>query len=388
MSDNRFRRGTKRYYIAEMAELGLSWVETFRDLRPKVIAQTLPWVFSANVGGRRVPKSISNQLVDLKNEIRRVYALLGRDASDSTVDTSADEEPKIPEPTPEEPDAIPPAAGKAKKRDEKEFFFEEFERIVKWIDDRAASSGAAPVDSIKGMRPVIAARAAIEEGIPARAMLHSMTLHWSSDTRSAAGIEEVNFQTLSEPMDGGFHSMTDYIVRLARANRRCQGLLPIMLVGPAGTGKSYLAECVAKVLELPFGFTPITAGATPSWLLGRYTTKVDDTGGFVLSKFLEIYANGGVFLFDEIDAGDPNMLLVINNALAADKFYNPVNGEEYEKHADFIPMAAANTFGLGANSTYTGRERIDGATIDRFRMGRVALEMDWTLARSLMFGEK
>jgi cobaltochelatase CobS len=111
-----------------------------------------------------------------------------------------------------------------------------------------------------------------------------------------------------------------------------------------------------------------------------------ENGGFVPAKFLEIYSGGGIFNFEELDAADANMVIVLNNALANDRLYNPVNGEVYEKSENFIPFATANTFGLGANRSYTGRERLDAATIDRFRMGRVLLELDENLAESLILG--
>src|SRR6188474_3053410 len=77
-----WRKGTKRNLIAELAERGATKREAYAALRPLVESQTKPMIFSANVGGRREAKPIGEQLVELKNEIGRVYALLGR-AKDS-----------------------------------------------------------------------------------------------------------------------------------------------------------------------------------------------------------------------------------------------------------------------------------------------------------------
>ena len=49
----------------------------------------------------------------------------------------------------------------------------------------------------------------------------------------------------------------------------------------------------------------------------------------------------------------------------------------------FIPLAAANTFGLGADADYTGRERLDMATLERWRMGRVEINYDHDLQESI-----
>lgn len=181
--------------------------------------------------------------------------------------------------------------------------------------------------------------------------------------------------------------MAGYVLKLATAR------IPVMLIGPAGTGKSHLAQQVASMIRteshpdgLPYGETPMTPGATRGDLLGRMTASPDKSDRFVLSRFVEIYSGGGVFNFEEIDASDPGMLIVVNNALASGRLFNSVNGEVYTRHPDFVPMATANTFGMGADAKYTGREKLDLATIDRFRMGRVILNLDEALAERMMFG--
>lgn len=384
-----FKSGTKRAEIHSLSDAGKTPREAYAVLRPKVEMQVKPWIFSANVrdefGSRRQPKPMSQQLDELRHEINRVYALLGRMPQNGEGEIPQNLEDVQDEPTPEpETPPKPKAKGKSKD-DEKRFFLAEWKRIRQWISDRATNTGSEPVDSLDSMRPVQAARAAIGRGVGALTMLHAMTAHWSPETREAAGILEVDFTNESEDMGEGKHRMLGYVLKLAKASRDSGGLLPIMLIGPAGTGKSRLAQQLAEILELPYAETPMTAGATPSWLLGRWT-MAQENGGFVPAQFLEIYSGGGVFNFEEIDAADSNMLIVVNNALASDSLYNPVNGERYEKHPDFIPVATANTFGLGANRAYTGRERLDAATIDRFRMGRVLLDLDENLAEHLMFG--
>lgn len=403
-----FRYGTKRYFIAQYAENGTPWVDCYYALRDKVRAQEKPWIFTANPpkgsGGRRTPKAIYEQLGDLKHEVRRVYALLNRNADDADVDTSGDEIPK-PDETPV-PDNACDKCGKVKplfhddatglslcedcltpelpdvpqtKRDEVLFFVAEWRRIRKWISQRATATGATPVDSLDSMRPVLEAMRGIVSGISAKALLFSMCAHWSIETRHDAGIADVDFHAEADGdlLDSTHHKLTGYVAKLAEAR------IPILLVGAAGTGKSRLLRKLAtEILELPYGETPMTAGATPSWLLGRHTIN-----GYQVSHFLEIYSNGGVFNFEEIDASDPNMLIVVNNALAlqpGEEFFNPVNGETYTRHPDFIPAATANTFGLGANAQYTGRERLDFATIDRFRMGRVVLSLDEKLVDTIV----
>ena len=134
-----------------------------------------------------------------------------------------------------------------------------------------------------------------------------------------------------------------------------------LLVGPKGCGKTTLAAQLAEALGLRFGHIGLTAGASETWLFGRQTSQ-----GFQEAQFSNFYENGGVFLLDEIDAADANLMLALNTSLANGKFYNPILSKEIERHNDFICIAAANTFGLGGNAEYTGRNRLDGATLDRF----------------------
>ena len=134
-----------------------------------------------------------------------------------------------------------------------------------------------------------------------------------------------------------------------------------LLVGPAGCGKTTAAKQLSESLERQFGSVCLTAGASETWLFGRHTPT-----GFIEGTFSKIYREGGVFLADEMDAADSNLLLSINTALANGYMFNPMLGEEVKKHKDFVFVGAANTFGKGATHVYTGRSRLDAATLDRF----------------------
>lgn len=151
-----------------------------------------------------------------------------------------------------------------------------------------------------------------------------------------------------------------------------------LIVGPAGCGKSTVAHQVAEALGLDFGQICCSAGASESWLFGRQTAN-----GFVEAPFSRIYKTGGVFLLDEIDAADANMLLAINTAIANGHMANPILGEIYTKHEKFVLIAAANTFGKGGNAVYTGRSRLDGATLNRFAGSIFEMQYDVDLESEL-----
>jgi cobaltochelatase CobS len=160
----------------------------------------------------------------------------------------------------------------------------------------------------------------------------------------------------------------------------------LFLPGPAGCGKTHLAEQVARALGLTFSTISCSAGMSEAQLLGRMVPR--GAGGafeFVTTPFLEAYEKGGLFLFDEIDAADPNVLLVINSALANGHLSVPSRPEApvATRHPDFRCMAAANTFGRGADRQYVGRSQLDESTLDRFRLGTVPMDYDRDLELAL-----
>ncbi|MBN8824464.1 MULTISPECIES: AAA family ATPase [unclassified Spirosoma] len=134
----------------------------------------------------------------------------------------------------------------------------------------------------------------------------------------------------------------------------------VMLVGPAGSGKTTVCENVAQALALDFYCKSVCAQTSKSELLGY----MDANGNFVSTEFRVAYQNGGVFVLDEIDAGNPNVIAVLNSALANN--YCAFADGMIRKHEDFVLIACANTFGTGASREYVGRNQLDSATLDRF----------------------
>lgn len=160
----------------------------------------------------------------------------------------------------------------------------------------------------------------------------------------------------------------------------------VFMPGPAGCGKTHLAAQVAKAFGLRFAAISCTAGMSESQLVGRLVPR-GKSGAFefVGTEFLDCYENGGVFLFDEIDAADPNVLLIVNSALANGHMTVPSRPEKptATRHPDFRCIAAANTFGRGADRQYVGRSQLDESTLDRFRIGTVPLDYDRELEAEL-----
>jgi MoxR-like ATPase len=136
----------------------------------------------------------------------------------------------------------------------------------------------------------------------------------------------------------------------------------IMLVGPAGSGKTHTAHAVAKALELDFYAISVGMMTTKTDFFGY----MDANGKYVSTQFRRAIENGGVFLLDEMDAGNANVLTTINMALANDFVAFPDG--MVERHNDFVLIAGANTYGTGSNREYVGRNQLDAATLNRFNM--------------------
>lgn len=153
--------------------------------------------------------------------------------------------------------------------------------------------------------------------------------------------------------------------------------IPIMLVGPAGCGKTYLGEKLAEALDMDFSDQSCSEGMSESVFNGLLL-PIGAGGEFkhVSSPFMDRYETGGVMLLDEIDAGDPNLFTYINKAIANSSYTVAQRHKKprVDKHEDFVLVAAANTYGNGSDAMYVGRNQLDAATLDRFKVGLITMD--------------
>ena len=136
----------------------------------------------------------------------------------------------------------------------------------------------------------------------------------------------------------------------------------VMLVGPAGSGKTTVAAAVAKATERAFSCISFGPMSSKGDLFGMR----DATGKYHESELVKMVKCGGAFLGDETDAANAGTLTQINMVLSNGHMATPEG--MVEKHKDFWFMAGCNTFGTGANRQYVGRNQLDAATLDRFFM--------------------
>ena len=134
----------------------------------------------------------------------------------------------------------------------------------------------------------------------------------------------------------------------------------VLLVGPAGTGKSTLAAQAAEALGL--SLQAISLG--PTTPMSKVFGYFDAHGNYHATPFRRAFEQGGVMLLDELDNGHPGLLAELNQALALGScaFADGM----VTAHPDFRLVATGNTYGTGGNRDYVGRQALDAATLDRF----------------------
>lgn len=144
--------------------------------------------------------------------------------------------------------------------------------------------------------------------------------------------------------------------------------IPVYLAGPAGSGKNHTVEQICRELGWDFYFSNSVQQEY------KLTGFIDAGGKYHDTEFFKACTNNNdcVFFLDEMDASIPEVLVLLNAAIANGYFEFPCGRVELE-HVHFV--AAGNTVGSGADEVYTGRMVLDQATLDRFAI----IEFDYSI---------
>lgn len=160
----------------------------------------------------------------------------------------------------------------------------------------------------------------------------------------------------------------------------------VYMHGPAGSGKTTLASQAAEALGREFYKT----GA----VLSKYELVgfVDGAGTYHKTAFREAWEKGAVFLFDEMDSSAAEAIVAINDALSNGTYTFPDKPEAVPMGEGFRAIGAGNTTGTGATRQYVGRNPLDAASRDRFKVLEIeydeALEERIGLAAFKQYGGK
>lgn len=183
---------------------------------------------------------------------------------------------------------------------------------------------------------------------------------------------EIVFPDRNVTLPDNHHAMLPDVIQALSAG--CH----VMLVGPAGSGKSTIAFQAAEAMGLPcqsFSFDPQTP---KSQIFGF----VDANSRVVRTPCRDAYEHGHVFLCDEIDNGNPGGVASLNQLLS--NGHAAFADSVVARHESFRCVATANTFGRGGDRKYVGRNALDMATLDRFAV--MEIDYDERLERSLATG--
>ena len=147
----------------------------------------------------------------------------------------------------------------------------------------------------------------------------------------------------------------------------------VLVQGAHGTGKSTHIEQVAARLNWPAVRVNLDGHITRSDLIGRDAIVVRD--GAQITEFVEgmlpwALQNPVALIFDEFDAGRPDVMFVIQRVLEKDGRLTLLDQNRViEPHPAFRLFATANTVGLGnLTGLYHGTQLLNQAQIDRFNV--------------------
>lgn len=180
-------------------------------------------------------------------------------------------------------------------------------------------------------------------------------------TTSEVIIPEVVPQKVEIPQGEVHHEKYEIIKACLMEN------IPVYLAGPAGSGKNFTVEQIAKGLGWDFYFSNSVQQEY------KLTGFIDAGGKFHDTEFYKACTSEKdcVFFLDEMDASIPEVLVLLNAAIANGYFEFPNGRVDFDK-VHFV--AAGNTVGSGADDMYTGRMVLDQATLDRFAI----IEFDYS----------
>jgi cobaltochelatase CobS len=194
----------------------------------------------------------------------------------------------------------------------------------------------------------------------------------------------------------------------------------VYLTGKAGTGKTYMAEKIAKdIMGQPNYTINCSQWTSPIEIRGGQTIR-----GYEEGLLIKAWANGGILILDELPKLDPNTAGLLNAALAktadqpqydengkiipdtipyivngkGEKIYKGTGYPDPVKPSDiasskvpedirfrFGVIGTGNTDMMNVGNKYGGNQRQDYSLVDRFAGSFYTIENDPVLEQSLTY---
>ena len=173
-------------------------------------------------------------------------------------------------------------------------------------------------------------------------------------------------------MEGVLHAKFDKILKMV-----CAGI-NVYLFGDAGTGKSKIAEQIAKAMNLPYYQQDKVES------MYEFIGTMDAHGRFHETPIFRAWTGGGICCLDEFDGYLPSAVLKFNGGLSQGVMVFG-DGKAYTKHPDCHIIATGNTNCQGADKGYITRFPQDVAATNRFC--KVKIDYDRNIELSCAQGD-
>jgi cobaltochelatase CobS len=233
-----------------------------------------------------------------------------------------------------------------------------------WLDDNAPIPVPAPVSpppqnidlSAYAKRTYVDSEIALQNTAHKMAGEKITALHTRVESLERNAPVVISLPNKPEPIkvNGLRHEKFEDMLRALQAG------VHVMLVGHAGSGKTYAAEQAAHALGLKYHKQPPVNYAHE--ILGSINPVSDK---LVRTPTRDASEFGGLLNLDEFDASSADAGLACNQVADSSSYIAFPDGL-IPKHRDFIIVCGTNTDGSGATMEYSGRARLDGATLNRF----------------------
>ena len=164
----------------------------------------------------------------------------------------------------------------------------------------------------------------------------------------------------------------------------------VLMVGPAGTGKSYIAKQVATAL----GYDTDAGSHEWSYVCGnadltvsQMTGRIDANGNFLDGKFNRAFEEGGALCVDECFRFDP-CVGVLFNPMTDGQGYLPLANHpqksHLKRHNKNVMFFIDNSWGQGNSFDYVASQKQDNAWLDRLDGVKVSVDYDKSIERALV----
>lgn len=147
---------------------------------------------------------------------------------------------------------------------------------------------------------------------------------------------------------------------------------PVMLTGPAGSGKNKLVQQIGTYFDMPVLIIDSIQDASELQGYKTIDGSFAQTPFIVFARYCMEQDKQGIVMFDEIDNSDASAMVTINDAIASREITIADNTHLDLKNIRF--MACGNTWGTGATDEYVGRNQLDASTLDRFSVVEVGYD--------------